>query len=156
MVEWQPTSRFCFVCGRENPVGLKVRWASDRDAGVVRGIATVPEHFNGYPGVVHGGIVAALLDETAGRTVLMDGAFDDLMVTLKLEVAYRRPTPTEAPLTVIGRLLRRTGSRAEAEAELRLADGTVTARATVILARPPAALVSQWEPERPFWKVDQE
>jgi acyl-coenzyme A thioesterase PaaI-like protein len=156
MVEWQPTSRFCFVCGRENPVGLKVRWVNDRDAGVVRGAVTVPEHFNGYPGVVHGGIVAALLDETAGRTVLMGGAFDDLMVTLKLEVTYRRPTPTATPLTVIGRLLRRSGSRAEAEAELCLADGSVTAKGKVILAQPPDAMSSLWEPERPFWKVDQE
>ena len=75
---------------------------------------SVPEHFNGYPGVTHGGIVAALLDETAGRSILMDGGFDDLMVTAKLEVAYRRPTPTGVPLQVVGRLTRRSGARAEA------------------------------------------
>jgi len=155
MVDWQPTSRFCFLCGRENPVGLRVRWENDREAGEIRGRVNVPEHFNGYPGVVHGGIVAALLDETAGRTVLMDGAFDDLMVTLKLEVAYRQPTPTGTELTVVGRLLRRAGSRAEAESELRLPDGTVAARGKVILARPPAAVSSRWKPERPFWKVEQ-
>ncbi len=155
MADWQPTSRLCFVCGRENPVGLKVRWANDRDAGEVRGAVTVPEHFNGYPGVVHGGIVAALLDETAARTVLMDGGFDDLMVTLKLEVVFRRPTPTAAPLTVVGNLVRRTHDRAEAHAQIRLADGTVTARGTALLARPPEAISSQWEPERPHWRVEE-
>ena len=41
--------------------------------------------------------VAALLDETGGRTILMDGGFEDLMVTAKLEVVYRRPTPTGVP-----------------------------------------------------------
>ena len=102
----QPTSRSCFVCGRENPVGLKVRWDQDPEAGEIRGTVTVPGHFNGYPGVTHGGIVAALLDETAGRTILMDGGFEDLMVTAKLEVVYRRPTPTGVPLLVVGRLLR--------------------------------------------------
>jgi acyl-coenzyme A thioesterase PaaI-like protein len=82
------------VCGRENPVGLKVSWDQDPEAGEIRGRVTVPAHFNGYPGVTHGGIVGALLDETAGRTILMDGGFEDLMVTAKLEVVYRRPTPT--------------------------------------------------------------
>jgi uncharacterized protein (TIGR00369 family) len=148
----QPTSRSCFVCGRENPVGLKVTWTQDPGTGEVRGTVSVPEHFNGYPGVVHGGIVGALLDETAGRTVLLDGGFEELMVTAKLEVVYRRPTPTGVPLEAVGRLLKRTGSRAEAEAELRLPDGTVTARATVLLARTPAEIRERWESEREHWK----
>jgi len=154
MGEPQPTSRFCFVCGRDNPVGLGVRWESDRSTGVVQGRVTVPEHFNGYPGVVHGGIVTALLDETAGRSLLVDGGFEDLMVTVKLEVSFHRPTPTGEPLTMVGRLRRRWGRRAEAEAELRRADGTVTATATVVLARPPASFTARWEAERPFWRVD--
>jgi uncharacterized protein (TIGR00369 family) len=154
MAERQPSSRSCFVCGRENPVGLKVRWENHPEAGEIRGTLTVAEHFNGYPGVVHGGIVAALLDETAGRTVLMDGDFDDLMVTAKLEVSYRRPTPTDTPLLAVGRLVRRGGTRAEAEAEVRLPDGTVTARAKALLARPPEEVYARWSAERPFWKVD--
>jgi acyl-coenzyme A thioesterase PaaI-like protein len=152
----QPSSRSCFVCGRENPVGLKVRWDEHPEAGEIRGTVTVPEHFNGYPGVTHGGIVAALLDETAGRTVLMDGGFEDLMVTAKLDVVYRRPTPTGVPLQVVGRLTRRSGARAEAEAELRLPDGTVAARATVLLARPPAEILDRWAQERANWRVDPE
>ncbi|MBP1620061.1 MAG: hypothetical protein H6Q02_828 [Acidobacteria bacterium] len=154
MTEWQPTSRLCFVCGRENPVGLKVRWENDRAAGEVRGTVAVPEPFNGYPGVVHGGIVAALLDETAGRTVLLEGGNDNFMVTVKLEVVYERPTPTVTPLVVVGRLRRATARRAEAEGELRLPDGTVTARATVWVAKPPASVSAGWEAERPYWKVD--
>jgi len=150
----QPSSRSCFVCGRENPVGLKVRWVQHPEAGEIRGIVTIPEHFNGYPGVTHGGIVGALLDETAGRTILMDGGFDDLMVTAKLEVVYRRPTPTGVLLEVVGRHVKRRGTRAEAEAELRLPDGTVTARGTVLLARPPAEVAERWAAEREHWRVD--
>jgi acyl-coenzyme A thioesterase PaaI-like protein len=115
---------------------------------------TVPEHFNGYPGVTHGGIVAAILDETAGRTILVDGGFDDLMVTAKLEVVYRRPAPTGVPLEVVGRLVRRFGTRAEAQSELRLPDGTVAAGATVLLARPPAEVTERWAAEREHWRVD--
>jgi uncharacterized protein (TIGR00369 family) len=152
----QPSSRSCFVCGRENPVGLKVKWDQHPEAGEIRGTVTVPEHFNGYPGVTHGGIVAALLDETAGRTILMDGGFEDLMVTAKLDVTYRRPTPTGVPLQVVGRLLRRTAARAEASAELRLPDGTVAARAAVLLARPPADIAERWSAERANWRVDED
>jgi acyl-coenzyme A thioesterase PaaI-like protein len=150
----QPSSRSCFVCGRENPVSLRMTWDQDAESGEIRGVVILPEHFNGYPGVAHGGVVAAVLDETAGRSVLLDGGFDDLMVTARLEVVYRRPTPTGVPLTAVGRLLRRVGERAEAEGELRLADGTVTARASVLLARPPQQVREGWAPEREHWRVD--
>jgi acyl-coenzyme A thioesterase PaaI-like protein len=151
----QPSSRSCFVCGRENPVGLKVKWDQHPEAAELRGTVVIPEHFNGYPGVTHGGIVAALLDETAGRTILIDGGFDDLMVTAKLEVVFRRPTPTGVALALVGRLRKRSGSRAEAEAELRLPDGTVAARATVLLSRPPAEIAERWSAEREHWRVDE-
>jgi uncharacterized protein (TIGR00369 family) len=154
MSELQPSSRSCFVCGRDNPVGLKVRWENHAEAGEIRGELSVTEAFNGYPGIVHGGIVAALLDEAAARALLLEGGFEDLMVTAKLEVWYQRPTPTDAPLVVVGRLRRRGGTRAEAETEVRLADGTVTARAKALLVRPPDEVSARWAAERPFWKVD--
>jgi uncharacterized protein (TIGR00369 family) len=150
----QPSSRSCFVCGRDNPVGLKVRWDNHKDVGEIRASVTIPAHFNGYPGVAHGGIVAALLDETAGRSILLDGDFDQLMVTAKLEVRYHKPTPTDVPLLLVGRLVRGGDQHAEARAELRLPDGTISARATVLLARPPAEISSRWQAERPYWKVD--
>jgi acyl-coenzyme A thioesterase PaaI-like protein len=152
----QPSSRSCLVCGRENPIGLRVRWDQDEAKGEIRGRVTIPDSFNGYPGVAHGGIVAAVLDETAGRTILVRGGFDELMVTAKLAVVYRRPTPTNVPLEAVGRLLRHTGARAEAEAELRLPDGSVAARASVLLARPPEAITERWQEEREHWRVDPE
>jgi len=150
----QPSSRSCFVCGRDNPIGLKVRWDNHPEAGEIRGTVTIPEHFNGYPRVVHGGIVAALLDETAGRSILIEGGFDQLMVTAKLEVRYHRPTPTDTPLVLVGRLLRGGNQHAEARAEIRLPDGAVAARATALLARPPQEIAAGWGAERPYWKVD--
>jgi len=155
MTQRQPSSRTCFVCGRENPVGLKIHWDQDVLKREIRGTVTLPDHFSGYPGVAHGGIVGAVLDETAGRSVLTDGGFDELMVTARLEVVYRHPTPTGVPLVAVGRLLRRTGSRAEAEAELLLPDGTVAARASVLLARPPGQIKERWAAERRHWRVDE-
>jgi len=149
----QPSSRTCFVCGRENPLGLAARWVSDRELGEVRATLAIPEHFNGFPGTVHGGVLSALLDEAAVRTALLDGGFDDLMVTAKLEVAFRHPTPTCTPIVVVARLVRRVGSRVQAEAEVRLPDGTVAARAEALLMRPPRDVAAAWEAERADWRV---
>jgi uncharacterized protein (TIGR00369 family) len=149
----QPSSRTCFVCGRENPLGLAARWVSDRESGEVRATLEIPEHFNGFPGTVHGGVLSALLDEAAVRTALLDGGFDDLMVTAKLEVAFRRPTPTCTPIVVAARIVRRVGSRVQAEAEVRLPDGAVAARAEALLMRPPRDVAAAWEAERAHWRV---
>jgi len=149
----QPSSRTCFLCGRQNDMGLKMSWYNDHEAGQVKATLAVPEHFNGYPGVIHGGIVAALLDETSGRALLLDGDDDNLFVTLKLEVKYRRPTPTSEPLTVVGWVIRQTSRRAKVAAEIRLADGTVTAQAEAIVVRPGEEFFQQWEPEKQFWRV---
>lgn len=151
----QPTSRSCFLCGRDNPLSLKVRWDSDPEAREVRARVTVPELYNSYPGVVHGGIVAALLDETAGRAVMVDGDHDRLMVSIKLEVEYRRITPTATPLDLVGWIVRDGGSRAQVAAEIRLPDGTASARATALLVRPPAEVTARWEAERDHWFVDE-
>jgi uncharacterized protein (TIGR00369 family) len=153
--EQQPSSRSCFVCGRENGAGLRSRWVNDRAAGEVRSTLVLAEHFHGYPGIAHGGIVAALLDEAMVRSLLLEGSFDDLMVTARMELAFRRATPTAAPITVVGRLVKRGSSRATAEAEIRLADGTVTAEAEGLLTRPPPDVARAWAEERPFWAVDE-
>jgi uncharacterized protein (TIGR00369 family) len=143
----------CFICGLQNPVGLQMALYNDLDNQQVVSSVTVPEHFNGYPGIVHGGIVAAILDEVAGRAVLVNGSADDLMVTLKIEVKYRQPTPTLTPLTVIGRVIQPGQSRARVYGEIRLPDGTVTAEAELVLARPPQAISDGWAAEKEFWKV---
>lgn len=155
MTEKQPSSRSCFVCGRDNGAGLRSRWVNDRATGEVRSTIVLAEHFHGYPGIAHGGIVAALLDEAMVRSLLLEGGFGDLMVTARMEVAYRRATPTAAPITIAGRLLKRGSSRATAEAEIRLADGTVTAEAEGLLTRPPPEVAAAWGEERPFWSVDE-
>ncbi|MFV1976075.1 MAG: PaaI family thioesterase [Candidatus Scalindua sp.] len=150
----QPSSRTCFLCGRENDSGLKMTWYNLPEEKKIQGKVTIPEHFNGYPGVAHGGIVAAILDETAGRSILLDGDFDELFVTLKLETTYRNLTPTGVELTAVGWMIRRSSHKAKVAAELRLPDGTLTAECEALVVRPPQDVTDCWEPEKKFWKVD--
>lgn len=149
----QPASRHCFVCGVENPVGLRIQFVDDGDSTVTAEV-NVPEQYNGYPGVVHGGIVAAILDEASGRALLARGHdVTNLFVTLKMELRYRQPTPTNTPLTAVGSIVKWGKSHAKVHGELRLPDGTVTAEADCLVARPPAEFAERWEPEKPYWRV---
>jgi uncharacterized protein (TIGR00369 family) len=149
----QKNSRGCFLCGLDNDVSLKMRWYEDHQAQEIRSIVTVPDHFNGYPGVVHGGIVSAILDETSGRAVMLKSGKDALVVSLKLEVTFRRPTPTNTPLTAVGWVIKQSSSRAQVAGEMRLPDGTITAECKAIVARPPQGILDKWEAEKPYWKV---
>jgi uncharacterized protein (TIGR00369 family) len=153
MMDKQPNSRMCFICGLQNPVGLKMAIYNDHDNDQVVSTVSVPEHFQGYPGVVHGGIVATMLDEVSGRALLVDGSDENLMVTVKLEIKYRQPTPTLTPLKVIGKVISASSSRARVHGEVQLPDGTVSAEADLILARPPQDFRNRWENEKRYWKI---
>jgi acyl-coenzyme A thioesterase PaaI-like protein len=149
----QPTSRTCFVCGRENDYGLKMVWYNNLEINQVQATVTIPEHFNGYPGIAHGGIVAAILDETSGRAVMLDGNFDNLFVTLRLNIAYRKPTPTNVPLKAVGWLEHKGGRGMKVASELLLPDGTVTTECKAVVVRPTGRISESWEPEKKYWKV---
>ena len=143
----------CFICGLQNPVGLHMSIYNDHDGNCIYSDITIPDQYQSYPGVVHGGIVATMLDEISGRATIMNGDDQNLMVTMKLEVKYRLPTPTNTPWKIVGRVVSQTETRAKVLGEIQLIDGTVTASCESLLARPPEEMRTQWEEELPYWKV---
>jgi uncharacterized protein (TIGR00369 family) len=147
----QPTSNLCFLCGKDNSRGLKIVWYNDSESQTAIANITVPEHYRSYPGVVHGGIIAAILDETSGRATMLGGDFDNLMVTLKLEVVYKKVTPTNVPLKAVGRVIRATKKRAQVEAEIILPDGSVSASCTAIVYQMPEEYRNRWGEEKAEW-----
>jgi acyl-coenzyme A thioesterase PaaI-like protein len=147
----QPNSRMCFVCGMENPVGLRAKFYSTAP-GCVEAEWTAPDHFQGYTGVLHGGITATLLDEAAGRTT-MSGDPTRFMVTMKLEARYRKPIPVGQPLRITGELVRDRGRLAETIARIVLPDGSVGAEATIWLAVPSADMLPVDELEQLGWRI---
>jgi len=133
----QPNSRMCFLCGLQNPVGLKLAFYDDLESQQVHSEFVIPAEYQGYPGVVHGGIVAAVLDETAGRAVMLNGNHDNLFATLRLNVRYRLPTPTETALTTVGWVEKEGGTTTKVGGEIRLPNGTVTAECEALLGPVP-------------------
>jgi len=157
---YQPTSLSCLICGKDNPVSLKVQWLNNYEKNQIETTVVIPHEFCGYRGTTHGGIVAALLDETAGRAVMLNNDFDHLMVTMKLETTYKKPTPTGVPIKIIGRVVKDSGSRATVKGEMILPDGTVSATCSALLCKMPDNIRNAWgEAEMKEWddtKPDQE
>lgn len=150
----QPTSRTCFLCGRENDTGLKMVWYNNNELNQIEANVTIPEHFNGYPKISHGGIVAAILDETAGRAVMLDGDFDNLFITLRLNVTYRKPTPTNVSLKVIGWIEKRGKRNMNVAAKILLPDGTICAECQAMVIKPSGEIADRWENEKKYWFVE--
>ncbi|MEE8495215.1 MAG: PaaI family thioesterase [Xanthomonadales bacterium] len=148
----QPNSEMCFVCGRNNPVGLNMQFYDDGACEVFSEF-TVPEHYQGYPGIVHGGVVAAMLDEVVGR-VSMIGDPHHFMMSVKLAVLYRRPVPVNTPLKVVGRIVRLRGRLGKAEGKLYLPDGTLACESAMTLADIPQELLTSANRALLKWKVD--
>lgn len=147
----QPNSRHCFVCGLESTVGLKMRF-QDNGTDRVQATYTVGEQHQGYPGIVHGGVVAAMLDEAAGRTVMITDP-NRFMMTGKMEIKYRQPVPTGEELTLTGTLKKDRGRVALTHSEIRLPDGSVAAEADLMLVEIPAADLPDADLEELGWKV---
>jgi acyl-coenzyme A thioesterase PaaI-like protein len=61
----------CFVCGQKNPIGLRLRFTARGDS--VRTEFTAGPRYQGYEGVLHGGIVAAALDDAMAQLFHMKG-----------------------------------------------------------------------------------
>lgn len=151
----QPNSHHCFVCGLQNLAGLKMVFY-DNGADEVTCTYTVPAQYEGYPGIVHGGIVASMLDEAVGRVSMIHDP-NHFMMTVKMEIKYRQPVPTETPLTLVGKLVKLRGRLAMATGEVRLPSGEVAAEAELTLADLPEQFkVSDAGIEALGWKVYEE
>jgi uncharacterized protein (TIGR00369 family) len=147
----QPGSKTCFVCGLENDHGFRLSFY-ETSSDMVEATATIPEHFQGYPGVAHGGIVTALLDEIAVRAASC-GEPEHLMLTAKLEVRFRKNVPVEQTLRLVGKRIERKRRATRAHGEIVLPDGSVGAEADAIVMDHPASGLGSDELAGLGWKV---
>jgi acyl-coenzyme A thioesterase PaaI-like protein len=149
----QPNSRHCFVCGLENPVGLHLHMY-EVEPGVIETTYTAPDHFQGYPGVLHGGIVAAILDEISSRAHMgSDPNNPRFMFTGKLEVKYRKNVPVGQLLKIVGRAGKVRTRFVEAWAGIYDESGDLLAEANAIHINVPQDQFDMSRLEDLGWKV---
>jgi uncharacterized protein (TIGR00369 family) len=148
----QPNSHQCFVCGLENPKGLHMHFYETAPDEVTAEY-TAPEQYQGYPGILHGGVTAAILDEAAGRAYMgADPNSSNFMYTAELKVKYKKHVPIGQPLKIIGKRGKRIRWTAEATSAIYDAEGTLLAQAFAILVDVPEKLPAK-DIEQLGWKV---
>lgn len=150
-MEKQPSSKMCFVCGRDNPIGLHMQFYADADGCVYADYVPRDEQ-QGYPGVIHGGILTAMLDELIGRTAI---ASDLWCMTAKLEMRFRKPVPIGEPLRLKGEITKKTGHLLEGRGEIRLSDGSLAVEARGTYLRIPDEQLEQYETALQWWRVEE-
>jgi acyl-coenzyme A thioesterase PaaI-like protein len=119
--------RVCFVCGEKNPFGLKLRIRTDAERGESTSEVMFRDDFQGWTKVVHGGLLATVLDEAM---IYAAGAKGLLCVTGEITVRFVKPASTGVPYALKGRFLEDKGRVVLAESELLDANGGQVARAS--------------------------
>ncbi len=122
----------CFVCGGRNPDGLRLEFRMDGERGEAEAVVAFPERFQGWAGIVHGGLLASVLDEAMIKAAW---ARDLRCVTGEITTRYVKPARTKAAYRLKGRVTGHRGKVILAESELAGEDGDVVARATGKLFR---------------------
>lgn len=122
----------CFVCGKENPIGLQVDFTLD-NSGKSQAKLIIASDYEGYPGVVHGGIISTLLDEAMAKAVF---ALGKAAFTANMSLKYRRQLPSDIPVTLEGKIVQDRGRMIKTQATIFDEDGVFAeAEALFVLPR---------------------
>jgi uncharacterized protein (TIGR00369 family) len=121
----------CFICGKDNPIGLKAEFLADPVRRRAETQVRIGEQFQGWQGITHGGIISALLDEICAQACMGSGL---QVVTSELKLRYRAPVPTGSVVTVVGEVVGERRRLVDVKGWLEL-DGKVMAEAEVIMFR---------------------
>jgi len=116
---------FCFGCGVNNPIGLKLKFTRDGDT--LRTEFTPDKTHQGWPGLLHGGILGCLLDEVMSNIAYATG---NTCLTATITTRLRQPVEVEVPLVITARITRHRKKLIETEGKVCLKDGTVIAEST--------------------------
>jgi uncharacterized protein (TIGR00369 family) len=140
----------CFGCGPANALGLRIQSFERPDGSVVATWQPRREH-EAFDGFVNGGILGTLIDCHSNWTAvaaLLDrdgGSVAPSSVTADLSVRFRRPTPSDGPLQLVGRVVELASDRVTVETSIE-ADGEVTARgrATFVVVKEDHPAFGRW------------
>jgi acyl-coenzyme A thioesterase PaaI-like protein len=148
----QYNSTSCFACGLENSSGLHLRFYDNGKDQVFTRFAISAEHA-GYPGMAHGGIVTAILDEVAGRTMMINQP-NHFFVTAHMDVHLRQPVPVGVLLEASGKLLRCCGCRTRAYSKIFSSETGILAEANMLFTDMLPGLLDSEETRHNFgWRL---
>lgn len=148
----QPNSSHCFACGLENPIGLKLKFYQTAPDEVTAEF-TAPEEYQGYAGILHGGVTATILDEAVGRAFMgTDPVTTNFMVTAELTIKYKQKVPIGQPLKIVGKQVKRMRWIAQSKGYIYAEDGTLLVEASAMLVDLPEKFTPE-QREELGWKI---
>lgn len=104
----------CFACGTENNFGLKMTFSSNGEQ--LRSFLTVPEHTRGWSNLVHGGILATILDEIMSWTAIH--LTSHFILTQNINISFKKPIFIGSQLRATGSIVERDGKTALLSAQI--------------------------------------
>ena len=146
----QHNSKMCFVCGLKNSSGLSASFFEVEGNQLVALFTPCEEH-QGYPGRLHGGLAATILDETIGRA--MNIQQDEIWgFTVELKVRYRKPIPLGEDLRVVGRITKENRRMFEGSGEILLPDGEIAVEGFGKYFKTPLDDIADFDFDEQEWK----
>ena len=132
----------CFGCGTLNEGGLHLHFYELGDGDGVWAPFTPTSAFEGYGGMIHGGIISAMLDEIMAWSLYRQEIW---AVTASMTTRFRKPVEVGVPVRLVGRMLANRGRVLEVRGEVRRAeDDALLAEATATFMRVPDAQAAAW------------
>jgi acyl-coenzyme A thioesterase PaaI-like protein len=151
----QPNAKMCFVCGIENKFGLKSRFY-ELENGETMAIFQPAEEHQGYPGRLHGGLAATILDETIGRAIMPAYSHTIWGVTVDFSMRLRKPIPLDREVRVIGRITKDGKRFFEGSGEIVLEDGSVAIAGKGRYLKMAIEKIADLDVEGGAWKIVKE
>lgn len=148
----QQNSRMCFVCGLKNPSGLRASFYQ-LDGGELMAIFTAREEHQSYPGRLHGGISATILDETIGRAILIRSQGEVWGVTVEFTMRFKKPVPLDAPIRVVGRIVKEGTRFFDGTGEILLEDGSVAVEGQGRYIKMPLSKIADFDVDAQEWRI---
>jgi uncharacterized protein (TIGR00369 family) len=136
----------------KNPFGLKAFFYETEKKELVAVFKPGEEH-QSYPGRLHGGIAAAILDETIGRAILMYHKQEIWGVTAELKMRFKKPIPLDEELKVIGRIIKEGNRLFEGSGELILSNGDIAVTCEGKYLKLPLDDIADFDRDENEWHV---
>lgn len=148
----QENCKMCLVCGLKNQFGLRAAFYELENNELLAVFQPMEEH-QSYPNRLHGGISAAILDETIGRAIMMRYSDDYWGVTVEFTSRYKKPVPLNEELRVVGRITKDGNRIFEGSGEILLKDGSVAVEGYGKYIKLPLEKISDFDHEEQEWCV---
>ena len=123
---------YCWICGEKNPDGLQLKFDLNKSAKTLQTSFIPAETYQGYDGIVHGGILSALLDEAMAKLAFELGYN---AVTAMLNIRFKSLAKVKEKLTIRGKITHANRRLVLAKATIHKEDGTLIAEGDSKLVR---------------------